>query len=79
MPSLQNNAWLTVTDVVNGPETASLNAELLRQLYEELLRREQTNEELLKEVESLMDSRNWRHPPDSCCSTLTVPRMTRRA
>ncbi|MGH7391285.1 MAG: type II secretion system protein [Candidatus Rokuibacteriota bacterium] len=62
MPSIQNNAWLAVADAVNGPETASLNVDLLRQLYEDLLRREQTNEELLKEVEDLMASRNW---PDS--------------
>jgi prepilin-type N-terminal cleavage/methylation domain-containing protein len=59
MPSIQNNAWLTVTDVVNGPETASLNVDLLRQLHEDLLRREETNLELLKEVEALMASRNW--------------------
>lgn len=59
VPSIQNNAWLAVADVVNGPETASLNADLLRQLYEDLLRREQTNVELLKEVEDLIASRNW--------------------
>jgi prepilin-type N-terminal cleavage/methylation domain-containing protein len=59
MPSIQNNAWLAVTDAVNGPETASLNADLLRKLYEDLLGREQTNVELLKEVDDLIASRNW--------------------
>jgi len=59
MPAIQNTAWLAVTDVVNGPDTASLNADLLRQLYQDLLRREQTNVELLKEVEDLIASRNW--------------------
>jgi prepilin-type N-terminal cleavage/methylation domain-containing protein len=59
MPTLQNQAWLTVSDTVNAPETASLNADLLRQLYQDLLNREQENMALLKEVEDLLASRHW--------------------
>jgi prepilin-type N-terminal cleavage/methylation domain-containing protein len=63
MPTTQNQAWLAVKDAVNGPEDASLNAGLLRQLYDELLRREQANMDLLKEVEDLLAARNWPDVP----------------
>jgi prepilin-type N-terminal cleavage/methylation domain-containing protein len=59
MPTLQDQAWLSVADAVNGPEDASLNADLLRQLYQDLLRREQENMALLKEVEDLLAARHW--------------------
>jgi prepilin-type N-terminal cleavage/methylation domain-containing protein len=63
MPTLQNQAWLTVSDTVNAPETASLNADLLRQLYQTLLLREQENMALLKEVEDLLAAKNWPDVP----------------
>jgi prepilin-type N-terminal cleavage/methylation domain-containing protein len=59
MPAIQNGAWLAVAAAVNGPETASLNGDLLRRLYQDLLLREQTNMDLLKEVEDLLAARNW--------------------
>ena len=54
MPTIQKDAWEAVASAVNGSERDSLNADLLRKLHQNLLAREQTNIELLREIGDLL-------------------------
>jgi len=59
MPALQTTAWGIVSGAVNGGDNAALDVSALSTLRGELLRREQENLALLKEIEDLIASRNW--------------------
>jgi len=61
MPAIQKDAWEAVAGVVNGLEKDPLNPDLLRKLHQNLEAREQTNMELLREVEALLAAK---HLPD---------------
>jgi S-adenosylmethionine:diacylglycerol 3-amino-3-carboxypropyl transferase len=61
VPAIQNKAWQLLASAVNGSPEASLDAKLVKELYDEVLRREETNKELLREIAALLDAK---HLPD---------------
>lgn len=54
IPTIQDDAWKAVASAVNGPADADLDPALLQKLHEDVLTHEQTNMDLLKEIDDLL-------------------------